>query len=118
MASAHDAAQCERVAIRAYLLGADDDCVLHREAAQRSARAAGDPTESARYAFLLGFRLAVARPDRPASGWLARADVLIAQAGSECPVSGYVLIPRVLAALDAGDVQHVLDLSVRAIGDR
>jgi DNA-binding NarL/FixJ family response regulator len=115
MASAHDAAQCERVAIRAYLLGADDDCVRPWEAAQRSARAAGDPAESARYAFWLGFVLLLRGQTAPASGWLARADALIAQAGSECPASGYVLIPRVLAALDAGDVQHALDLSVRAI---
>jgi len=50
MTSAVDAAGCERAAVRAYLLGADDECAKHWEAAQRAALDAGNPAESARYA--------------------------------------------------------------------
>ena len=103
MTSSIDAAECERAAIRAYLRGADDQCAKHWEAAQRAAHAAGNPAESARYAFWLGFGLLLAGRTAPASGWLARAEALIAESGTECPASGYVLIPRFFEALDAGD---------------
>ena len=55
MTSSADASECEQAAIRAFLLGADDECVTQWEAAQRAALAAGQPAEAARYAFWLGF---------------------------------------------------------------
>ena len=120
MTSSIDAAECERAAIRAYLRGADDQCAKHWEAAQRAAHAAGNPAESARYAFWLGFGHLLAGRTAPASGWLARAEALIAESGAECRASGYVLIPRFFEALDAGDHEHAGELSLRAadIGDR
>ena len=57
MTPAVSAADSERAAIRAYLLGADDECAKHWEAAHRVAYAAGDPGEAARYAFWLGLSL-------------------------------------------------------------
>jgi DNA-binding CsgD family transcriptional regulator len=113
MTSAVDAAGCERAAIRAYLLGADDECAKHWEAAHRAALDAGNPAESARYAFWLGLILMLRGETARAGGWFIRAEDLIAQAGAECSASGYVLIPRALAALD-GDPAGAHDTAVRA----
>jgi DNA-binding NarL/FixJ family response regulator len=114
MTSAVDAAGCERAAVRAYLLGADDECVKHWEAAHRAALDAGNPAESARYAFWLGLILILRGQTARAGGWFMRAEDLIAQARTECSASGYVLIPRALAALDGGDPAGARDMAVRA----
>jgi DNA-binding NarL/FixJ family response regulator len=114
MSSAVNAADCERAAIRAYLLGADDDCDKHWESAHRAALDAGDPAESARYAFWLALGLMLRGQVAPASGWLSRAQGLITQAGTECPAAGYVLIPRCLIALDTGNARDARDMAATA----
>ncbi len=108
-----DAADCERAAIRAYLLGADDESAKHWEEATRAALTAGDHAEAARYAFWLGLSLMMRGLEAPASGWFSRAEELSTAAGRECPASGYVLIPRMLAAF-TGDSQGARDMAVRA----
>ena len=115
-----DAAGYERAAIRTYLLGADDESAKHWEAALHAARSAGDLAESARYAFWLGFGLMMRGQAAPASGWLSRAEVLAADVGTQCRASGYVLIPRCLAAIDDGDTAQALEMAVGAteIADR
>jgi DNA-binding NarL/FixJ family response regulator len=120
MTSAVGAADCERAAIRAYLLGADDECARQWEAAHRVAYAAGDPGESARFAFWLGFGLLMRGQAAPANGWLSRAEALIAENAAECPASGYILIPRCLVEIDDGDAAEAAAMAVRAteIGDR
>jgi DNA-binding CsgD family transcriptional regulator len=120
MTSSADASDCEEAAIRAFLLGADEESVAQWEAAQRAALAAGQPAESARYAFWLGFLLLIGGQTARANGWLARSESLISRAGVECPASGYLLIPQSLAALAAGDPQRAGELGVRAadIGQR
>ena len=120
MTSAVGAADCERAAIRAYLLGADDECAKQWEAAHRVAYAAGDLGESARYAFWLGLGLLMRGQEAPANGWLSRAEALIAENAAECPASGYVLIPRCLVEIDGGDAAEAAAMAVRAteIGDR
>ena len=120
MTPSADASECEQAAIRAFLLGADDECVTQWEAAQRAALAAGQPAEAARYAFWLGFLLLARGQSSRANGWLARSESLIAQAGVECRASGYLLIPQGLAALEAGDPGRARELSARAadIGHR
>ena len=75
-----DAADCERAAIRAYLLGVDDECAKHWETAVQAARNAGDLAESARYAFWLGFGFMMRGQAALASGWLSRAEALAADA--------------------------------------
>jgi tetratricopeptide (TPR) repeat protein len=107
------AADCERAAIRAYLLGADDESAKHWEEAARAALTAGDHAEAARYAFWLGLSLMMRGLEAPASGWFSRAEELSTAAARECPASGYVIIPRMLAAL-ADDPQGARDMAVRA----
>ena len=114
------AADCERAAIRAYLIGADDESAKHWEEAARAALTAGDRAESARYTFWLGFGFMMRGQAAPASGWLSRAEALASDAGTECRASGYVLIPRCLVAIDDGDPAEALEMAVSAIeiGDR
>jgi hypothetical protein len=63
------AADFERAAIRAYLIGADDESAKHWEEAARAALTAGDRAEAARYAFWLGLSLMMRGLEAPASGW-------------------------------------------------
>jgi hypothetical protein len=107
------AADCELAAIRAYLLGADDESAKHWEEAARAALTARDHAEAARYAFWLGLGLMMRGLQAPANGWFSHADELSTAAGRECPASGYVLIPRILAAL-TDDPQGARDMAVRA----
>ncbi len=108
-----DAADCERAAIRAYLLGVDDECAKHWEEAARASLTAADHAEAARYAFWLGLSLMMRGLEARASGWFTRAEELSTKAGRECPASGYVLIPRTLAAL-TDDPRGARDMAVRA----
>jgi DNA-binding CsgD family transcriptional regulator/tetratricopeptide (TPR) repeat protein len=108
-----DAAACERAAIHAYLLGADDESAKRWEEAVRAALTAGDHAEAARYAFWLGLGLMMRGLEAHAGGWFTRAEELSTTSGRECPASGYVLIPRVLAAL-TDDPREARDMAVRA----
>ena len=115
-----DAADLERLAVSAYLIGKDDDSAKAWAAAQRAAAATGDVAEAARYAFWLAFILMLRGQMAHAAGWLTRSDRLIQQLGEDCPASGYVLVPRFLGALEEGDPSGACDLAARAaeVGDR
>ena len=119
MTSSAGASEYEQAAIRAFLLGADDESVSHWEAAHRAALAAGHPAESARYAFWLGFILLLRGQTAPGmDGW--RVESLIAQAGVECRASGYLLIPRGWPRWRRATLRRAGELSARAadIGHR
>jgi DNA-binding CsgD family transcriptional regulator len=104
----------QRFAIAAYLVGADQTCEQQWEAAHRAARQAGDPPGAARCAVLLALCLVLRGQMARAGGWLARAEEILDESGSECAASGYVLIPKALGALEAGDAATALDFSIRA----
>jgi DNA-binding CsgD family transcriptional regulator len=115
-----DAADHERLAVSAYLIGEDDDSAKAWEAAQRAAAATGDVAEAARCAFWLSFILMLRGKMAHAAGWLTRTDRLIQTVGEDCPACGYVLVPRFLGALEEGDPSGARDLAARAseIGER
>ena len=104
----------ERYAVAAYLIGADDLCEHEWEAAHRAAVDAGDTAGAARGAMLLALCLVLRGQMARAGGWLARAEALLGESGIECAASGYVLIPKILGALDEGDAASARDLAVRA----
>jgi DNA-binding CsgD family transcriptional regulator len=114
------AADNERLAVCAYLVGADDVCAAAWEAAHRTALAADDRAGSARCAFWLGFCLMLRGQMAQAGGWLARAERLIDEATLHCAASGYLLIPEMLGALGAGEPIRARDLAVEAtaLGNR
>jgi DNA-binding CsgD family transcriptional regulator/tetratricopeptide (TPR) repeat protein len=114
------AADHERAAVCAYLIGDDDACERAWESAQRVAQDAGDHAGAARGAFWLAMCLMMRGQMARAGGWLTRAHRLVERAGGDCAAAGYVLIPEFLGALDGGDPERARDLAVRAaeVGDR
>lgn len=109
------AADHERLAVAAYLIGDDGRCMQAWEATHRTALDDGDLPAAARSAVLLALCLLLRGEMAHAGGWLARAEALLEESGVECAASGYVLIPRLLATLD-GDPANAVDLAVRATG--
>ena len=77
-----DAADHERMAVSAYLIGQDGDSTKAWEAAQRAALTAGDLGESARCAFWLSLILMLRGQTAQAAGWLTRTERLIARVGA------------------------------------
>ena len=109
-----DAADYERLAVCAYLVGEDDECAKAWEAAHRVALEANDPAESARCAFWLAMCLILRGQMARARGWLTRVERLIKAAGPDCAATGYLLIPGLLGSLDAGDPSTARDLAIEA----
>ena len=115
-----DATDQERLAVCAYLLGADDECVGAWEAAHRLALEADDVAGSARCAFWLAMCLMLRGQMAQAGGWLKRTERLIEEAQVDCAAAGYLLIPGLLGSLAASDPAAAQDLAVRAteLGNR
>jgi ATP/maltotriose-dependent transcriptional regulator MalT len=108
-----EAADHERRAACAYLLGEDEACREAWEAAHQVALEAGDAPDAARCAFWLALCLMLRGQMAQAGGWLARAEGLVDDSAPRCAASGYLLIPRLLGALEAGDPATARDLAVQ-----
>ncbi|HEY8526589.1 MAG TPA: helix-turn-helix transcriptional regulator [Acidimicrobiales bacterium] len=93
----------ERLAVAAHLAGRDDDSVRAWERAHLAWTAGGDAARAALCAFWLGFGLLLRGEGAPASGWLARAERLVADAGGDCAARGYLRVVACMGAIDAGD---------------
>jgi hypothetical protein len=89
------------------------DGVQAWEEAHRSALEAGDGPATARCAVLLALCLLLKGEMARAGGSLARAERDLDEAGRECAASGYVLIPKLLGALES-DPPSAAGLAVRA----
>jgi DNA-binding CsgD family transcriptional regulator len=100
----------ERLGVAAHLVGACRASELAWERAHRLAATRGDPDRGARCAFWLGFDLLLRGEAARANGWIARADRL-AQEAPEGAAAGYVLLPRFLGMLAAGDAAAALELA-------
>ena len=103
----------EHLAVAAYLTGEDRQCVQAWEAAHRAALHVGDDAGAARAAVLLALCLMLRGDMAQAGGWLGRAEGLVEHASVECAASGYVLIPKVLGALEV-DPALAADLAMQA----
>ncbi len=109
-----DAADHERHAISAYLVGADEASAKAWERAHRSALQAGDPAAAARYAFWLGWCLLLRGQAAQAGGWFGRTERVIEDAQADCAAAGFLRVPALLTALGAGDATIARDLAVEA----
>ena len=115
-----EAADLERLAVAAYLVGDDDKSAEAWEAAHRRHWEVGDPAEAARCSFWLALCLLLRGHVAQAGGWLRRTEGVVKAAGVDCSATGYLLIPDLLGALDAGDASAARDMAVQAteMGDR
>ena len=93
----------ERFATAAYLMGREDESAAHWERAHRTFLERGDPEGAARSAFRLAVELQLRGAMAPASGWFARAQHILDEAGIDCVVRGYLLIPSAIQHIVQGD---------------
>ena len=104
----------ESWAVSAHLVGEDDRCANALETGHLAAAGAGDVTAAARCAFWLAFHLMMQGKMAQAGGWLGRAEAVISEAGLDCVVSGYLLIPKLLGALGEGNAKAARELAAQA----
>lgn len=115
-----DAADLERMATVAHLLGRDDDYLQALERAHVACQAAGEIARAVRCAFWIGLRLTFRDEIARANGWLARGQRLLERETRECAEQGYLLLPTVNQKVAAGDLEAAYAAAARAleIGDR
>lgn len=112
------AADHERAAVAAYLVGEDDACAVAWEAAHRGYLAARNEADAARCAFWIAFSHMMGGRMAQAGAWLARVEHLIGAIGGDdgdCAAAGYLRIPAALRALDANEPVTARDLAVEAV---
>ena len=114
------AADCERLAVAAYMIGEDDECVAAWESAHHLHVDDGDLERAAFCSFWLAFCLLLRGQGAPAAGWLGRTESIVADLDTEVAATGYLLIPGLLGALEAGDPPAARAMAIRAteIGER
>ena len=97
-----DAPDLERLATTAFMLGRDDDTVAWLERAHQRYLDGGLTLPAVRCAAWIVMNLAIRGEIGPATGWLGRAQRLIADEG-ECAERGWLLIPSVFQGEAAGE---------------
>jgi DNA-binding CsgD family transcriptional regulator len=95
-------AELERLAHEAYMAGRDAECEDRLTRAHQAYLASGQQENAARCAFWLGFVLLNKRDVARGSGWISRAERMLADA-PQCVVHGYLRMPAGIRCLVAGD---------------
>jgi DNA-binding CsgD family transcriptional regulator len=115
-----EAADLERLAEAAYLIGRDTEYLKALERAQLAYVKAGDERRAARCLFWLGLRLLFRGEGAQAGGWLGRAQRLLERQATSSAEQGYLLLPLVEQRLAAGDRDAAFEAAERAavIGER
>ena len=110
----------ERLAVAAYLTGADDESDAAWLRAHEVALGAGDERRAAGCAFWLGWNLMFRGDMAGSTGWLARARTLLDGSAEECAVDGLLLVVEALSRLGSGDLAAALAAfeQAGAIGER
>jgi len=93
----------ERLATAVYLMGREDESEALWERAHRTFLERDDSEGAARSAFALAVELQMRGAMAPASGWFARSQHILDEAGIECVVRGYLLIPSAIQRVVKGD---------------
>jgi DNA-binding CsgD family transcriptional regulator len=97
-----DGPDLELLSTASFMLGRDDDCVAWLEQAHRRHLDAGETLRAIRCAAWIGLSLAARGQMGPASGWLGRAQRLVANEG-DCAEAGFLLLPASFRHQAAGD---------------
>ncbi len=104
--------EVERLAVASYLTGDDSRCTAMWEEAHRRHADAGDPAGAALCAFWLAFSLMMRGQMAQAGAWLGRVEATLAST-ERCRASGYVLVPALIGALDAGELETARELAAQ-----
>jgi DNA-binding NarL/FixJ family response regulator len=92
----------ERLAQAAHLTGRDEDCERLLARGHEECLRLGEGPRAVRCAFWLGFMLLDRGEMARAGGWLARAQRLLDESGSDCVERGYLMLPAALQGLESG----------------
>jgi DNA-binding NarL/FixJ family response regulator len=98
-----EAADLDRLAMAAYLIGRDEAAVTDLERAHRAFLDAGEVGRAVRCAFWVGIILFQRGRHAEGGGWLGRAERLLTQQALDSVERGYLLIPAAFQALESGD---------------
>lgn len=112
-----DAEDLQRLALSAYLTGADEDAEQAWGRAHEAFLSRGEVRAAIRCAFWLGLTLIVGRgAEARGGGWLARARRLVdEQAPEDGAEHGYLLLPVALQELDGGDATEAYEAFSEAV---
>ncbi len=79
-----------------------------------------DPCAASRCAFWLGLCATETGQGAVAGGWFAQAAADLEEAPEDCPERGYLMLPRAMAAIDAGDLDAAEEAleAARTCGER
>ena len=103
----------EQLANAARLIGKENECAEFLNRAHQEYQSRARPRDAARCAFWLGFMLLFKGEMAQASGWLSRANRLLADQ-PECVENGYLLLPVGYRAVHEGEQATGLASFVRA----
>lgn len=115
-----DAADLERCATSAYMLGLDDDYVESLKRAHDAYLGNGDMPRAVRCAFWIGHSFMFRGETARGTGWFARAKRLLDRAGEDCVEHGYLRIPEWLQQASRGNYDAAFRIAeeAAAIGER
>jgi DNA-binding CsgD family transcriptional regulator len=115
-----DAPDVERLAMAAWLLGREAECLELLARAHQDFVASGEPTRAARCAFWIGFTQIQGNDVAQGSGWLGRARRLLDEHALDCVERGLLLLPLGFQQFSSGDfaTAHETFGEAVAIGER
>ena len=93
----------ERLSTAAYLIGREAESEAFWARAHQACLDRGDPEGAARSALWLAFGLLQRGAAAPASGWFARVERILDDAGLDSVARGYLLIPAAIQQIGQGD---------------
>ncbi len=110
------AADLERLATAAFLIGREKEFERTLGRAHRAYRDAGDRPGAARCAFWIGLLLFLGGKTAAATGWLAQGQRLLDEEGRETAEEGYLLLPVAEQHLRAGELERARAVAREATG--
>ena len=107
-------ADMEDLAVTAYLIGKDPDCVEYWSRAHQSYQHQGNRRKAAYCAFWLGMILFIRGETAQGNGWMARARSITSDLKKSCVEQGLLLIPEALKHLGSGEADRAYTLFSKA----
>ena len=111
-----EAADLDRLAMAAHLIGRDEVAVTGFDRAHRAFLDHGEVGRAVRCAFWVGMFLMLRGRHAEGGGWLGRAQRLLTEQALDSVERGYLLIPAALHALGSGDPARAYEVFGEAAG--
>jgi DNA-binding NarL/FixJ family response regulator len=109
-----DAPDLELLATALFMVGREDEHLVVLERAHHRHLQAGSLRAAAACAFWLGMQLFLGGELSRGGGWLARANRLIDEDGSDCVERGYLMMPEAYRAEAAGNLDAAVSTTTAA----